>query len=99
MVFDVIEVEEEHFFKGEFRSAGYLPQAGDTGFDAAPLLVPIDSHAHVFHLFKVFNREGSWADDGHFAFEDIEELGEFIQAEFADNASEPGYAGVFFDFE
>lgn len=37
---------------------------------------------------------GAWAYDGHVAFQDVQELGEFVQADGADEAADGGDAGI-----
>jgi hypothetical protein len=41
----------------------------------------------------------AWSDEGHFAAQDIEELGQFIERGPSEDASDPGYAWVAFDLE
>lgn len=41
----------------------------------------------------------AWADEGHFVAQDVVELGEFVDGEFAYPLTDAGDAGVIFEFE
>lgn len=85
---DITDVEFEFFFDGEVGTAGDLGQSGDAGldFEAAFLSgVPFGDLGHV---------EGARADEGHLAKEDVEELGEFVEGGFAEEAADFGQARI-----
>ena len=84
-VFDIFRVQLDDFFEVfDLAAAGDLPEAGDAGLGG-------QSCAVVVGVFLPLVR-GGWAgaDEGHFAHEDVEELGEFVQGGFADEFADAG---------
>ena len=93
-VFHVEEVVFEafaHFVDGGGVAVFDLPPGGDAGFDALEEEV---FGAAFDDLVDVELPLGAVADDGHGAFEDVVELGYFVEAHFAHDAAEGGDAGV-----
>ena len=90
-VFDVIEVELE-FLRGGSQGQAvwihHLGPAGNARFYQEAIMVVAD----VVHRTVVGQRAG--ADKTHLAFQDIEELRQFVQAQFPDKPADPGYPGV-----
>lgn len=83
---NILRIQLHHFLEiCNLASAAYLPHAGDSGFDG-------ETGAVVEFVFFPFVECG-WAGayQGHVAFQDIEELGEFIQAGFADEVADSGF--------
>jgi len=70
-----------------------LPHAGNSGEDGI-IFADIDV---VFLYFLLYNRP--WSHEAHFAFEDVHELGEFVQACFSEEFSALCDTGVVFQFE
>ena len=68
-----------------------LGEAGDAGLDEAAKAVGEGDFAK---LDVVLDHVGAGADDAHFAAEDVDELGEFIEAEAAEPAAKGEDAGV-----
>ena len=94
-IVDVGEVEGDPFFEVfDAVAAGDLPEAGEAGFDAEAAALGV-----FFDAFDFVNGEGAGADEAHFATEDVEELGEFVDAEAAEPGAEGEDAGVVADFE
>ena len=94
-VVDVGEVEGDPFFEVfDAVAAGDLPEAGEAGFDAEAAALGV-----FFDAFDFVDGEGAGADEAHFAAEDVEELGEFVDAEAAEPGAEGEDAGVVADFE
>ena len=97
-VFQIINVEADAI-DDVGRLAGFaavaldLGEAGDARFDKAAEPVGDGDFAK---LDVVLDHVGAGADDAHFAPEDVDELGEFIEAEAAEPASEGEDAGVEF---
>lgn len=71
-VADVPGVHLDAFFVGCIAAAAGLPHAGDAGTD----------HVKIFDVRAVFRdfvlNDGPWADETHFAFEDVEQLRQFV---------------------
>lgn len=94
---DVLEVVEVVFELGDGIFDGVavfvvdLGPAGDAGEDGVAVAVEGDLLGEGFDELGAF---GARSDDGHVAPEDVEELGEFVDAEFAEPAAEGGDAGV-----
>ncbi len=76
---------------GRSLPAGDLPPAGDAGADEVALVLP------VLVVLDDLGQLGARSDEAHLAREDVEELGELIQAGFAQEAAEFGDAGVVLD--
>jgi len=71
-VFDVIEVERTTFFKRDVATAGDLGEAGEARLNR--------EEKRAVAVFLQFPRdEGTWADKGDVAADDVPELGEFVQ--------------------
>ncbi len=91
---DVLAVEFDDFLKvGDIASAADLPHAGDAGLHGEAALVVIAV------LVEFAHRRRSRAYEGHVTFEDIPELGEFIEGGLADEFADPGDTGVVLHFE
>lgn len=73
-------------------SAG-LPHAGDAGEDGVVLL-DISPIPRNFLL-----DDGTGADEAHFAFEDVQELGQLIEAGLSEEGAALGDAGIVLQFE
>ena len=73
-------------------SAG-LPHAGYAGKDGVVL----------FDIFPIprdfFLNDGAWSDEAHFAFEDIQELGQLIEAGLSKEGTALCDAGIILQFE
>ncbi len=93
---DVLGVVEDPFLEvggAAVAGAGDLPEAGDAGLDGESCVAPAGAEL-VF-----LEGAGAWADDGHGAFEDVEELGEFVDVGFSEEAADGSDAGVVGHFE
>jgi len=94
-VIDVGGVEGDSFLEVfDAVAAGDLPEAGEAGFDAEAAALGV-----FFDAFDFVDREGARADEAHFASEDVEELGEFVDAEAPEPGTEVEDAGVVAGFE
>jgi len=95
-VFDVVEVVLE-FFHGVFNRGAVgevdLRPAGQAGFYQVPRLIKRNLFFKFPHEFRAF---GPWADEAHFSFEHVPELGEFVQPAFAEEIADFGDTSVFF---
>lgn len=84
-VVDVLCVQFDDFLEVcDLASAGNLPHARKAGFGGQSCAVV------VLVFFPFIHRGGPGAYQGHIAFEDVEELGEFIQAGTADLLPDAG---------
>lgn len=73
-------------------SAG-LPHAGDAGEDGVILL-------DIFPIPRNFLLDdGTGTDEAHFAFEDVQELGQLIEAGLSEEGAALGDAGIVLQFE
>lgn len=73
-------------------SAG-LPHAGDAGEDGVILL-------DIFPIPRYFFlNDGAWSDEAHFAFEDIQELRQLIEAGLSKEGAALCDAGIILQFE
>jgi len=93
-VFDVVEVVlefDEAVFDGFAIGVVDLCPAGESGFDDVAGFVI--GHA-VGDFLDEYGALGTGSDDGHLAFEDVYELGEFVDAGFAEELPEIGDAAV-----
>ena len=92
-VADVPGVHLDAFVVGRIAAAAGLPHAGDAGAD----------HVEVFDVRAVFGDFGlddrPRADEAHFPFEDVEELGQFVEAGLAQEGAALGDARVVLQFE
>src|SRR5660397_31778 len=77
-------VQCELLFPGESVAAVYLRPPGNAGFDVMPpeLLPRVEG--------KVFHEEWARTDKAHIAFENVPELGEFVQAALAKASAQAG---------
>lgn len=84
----VFEIEVEHLAESRAIFAIDLPPTGEAWGEAKA--------SFVFFLVavKLFWGAGSRADEAHFAAEDIDELGEFIEAGQAEEAASGDESGV-----
>lgn len=92
-VADVPSVHLDAFFIGRVAAAAGLPHAGDARA----------YHVKVFDVRAVFGDfildDGPWADEAHFPFEDVEELGQFVEAGLAQEGPALGDARVVLQFK
>ena len=103
LAFDVADVEGDLFWEADgvavtdFEETALafadLPEAGDAWGDEEAAAV-----------FRGVEGDLAWewrsgADEGHVSFGDIDQLGEFVDGGFADEAADGSDAGVVFDFE
>ena len=94
-VVNVLQVEADPFFEVDnFIAAADLPEAGEAGFDAQAAAM-----GKVAEPFDFIHREGTLTDEAHIAVQDIQELGEFIEAVFAEEPANGGDAGVVCNLE
>ena len=79
---NIPDIKRELLFPRQRVAAIYLGPAGDAGVYvvAAGLFGRIER--------QVFHSQRSWADEAHFALEDIPEFGEFVEAGFAEECTE-----------
>ena len=91
---DVLQVQLQPLFEGEVIAVGGdLPVAAQARGDVQALLLIVAVLGH-------FSGEGrSGADDAHVAFENIYQLGQLVQAGFADELTHSSNPGVIPDFE
>ena len=92
-VADVPGIHLDTFFVGRIAAAAGLPYAGDAGA----------YHVEVFNVRAVFGDfildDGPRTDEAHFAFEDVEQLRQFVQAGLAQEGPALGDARIIFQFE
>ena len=92
-VADVPGVHLDAFVVGRVAAAAGLPHARDAGAD----------HVEVFDVRTVFGDfgldDGPRADEAHFPFEDVEELGQFVEAGLAQEGAALGDARVVLQLE
>ena len=92
-VADVPSVHLDAFFIGRVAAAAGLPHACDARAD----------HVEIFDVRAVFGDfvldDGPRADEAHFPFEDVEELGQFVEAGLAQEGAALGDARVVLQFE
>ena len=92
-VFDVPDVEGDALGVGEVVASGDLPESGETGLDG-------NERGEVAGIAWSFCLDdGSGADDGHVASDDVEELREFVEAGSAKESSEGCDARVVFELD
>ena len=92
-VADVPGVHLDAFVVGRIAAAAGLPHACDARA----------YHVKVFDVRSVFGdfilNDGPWADETHFTLEDVEQLGQFVEAGLAQEGPAFGDAWVIFQFE
>jgi hypothetical protein len=71
-----------------------LPQAGDPGFHAKAAFQP--ERLKALHIAQ---REWTRTHQAHIAFDDVEELGELVQTQLAEDMSQGDDTWIIFDFE
>ncbi len=91
--FDIFDVEPDLLVEGELGAASDLPEAGQAGGNLQT--------ASIFVGVKLdFARQGRpGADEGHIALEDIDQLGQLVEAGAAEDAAEGGDSRVALHFE
>ncbi len=93
-MFDVVKIVFD-FYLGLFGvggvALGNLRPAGDAGFDDVAIVVEGDFLNKLVDKDFLF-RAG--ADKAHVACKDVPELGQFVDASFADDVADAGNAGV-----
>ena len=77
----------------DIASSAGLPHAGDAGEDGVVLL-DISPIPRNFLL-----DDGTGSDEAHFAFEDVQELGQLIEAGLSEEGAALGDAGIVLQFE
>ena len=77
----------------DITSSAGLPHAGDAGEDGVVLL-DISPIPRDFLL-----DDGTGTDEAHFAFEDVQELGQLIEAGLSEEGAALGDAGIVLQFE
>lgn len=77
----------------DIASSAGLPHAGDAGEDGVVLL-DISPIPRDFLL-----DDGTGTDEAHFAFEDVQELGQLIEAGLSEEGAALGDAGIVLQFE
>lgn len=83
---DVLQVVGYLFVDAQVVAAVGLRQTGDAGADAvAAALVG-------GHVFVVVGHPWAWADERHLAADDVDELGQFVQREAAEDFARSGHA-------
>src|SRR5215212_7679437 len=83
---DVVEVEADHVVEGDLAAAADLPEAGDPGHRPQPPVLP------VLVLVDLGGDRRARADQAHLAPEDVQQLGQLVDAGAADDppdASDP----------
>lgn len=92
-VVDVPAVHVDALGVVDVASAAGLPHTGDAWA----------YHVVVFDVVAVemdfFFHDGTGADKAHFAFEDVQELGQFVKAGFPEEVAGPGDSWIIFQFE
>lgn len=77
----------------DITAAAGLPHAGDAGEDGVVLL-------DIFPIPRdFFLNDGAWSDEAHFAFEYVQELGQFIEAGLSKEGAALCDAGIVLQFE
>lgn len=77
----------------DIASSAGLPHAGDAGEDGVVLL-------DIFPIPRdFFLNDGAWSDEAHFAFEDIQELRQLIEAGLSKEGAALCDAGIVLQFE
>ena len=93
-MFDVVKIVFD-FYLGLFGVGGIalgdLSPARNAGFNDVAVVVEGDFLNKLVDKYFLF---GAWADKAHVAFEDVPELGEFVDAGFANDVSDAGDTGV-----
>jgi len=80
--------------KWERASAIYLPEAGDPRFDRESSAVPV-----LVKTFVVSHGKRSRSHQAHVTLQDVDELGQFIDADFSQDFSYPGDTWIILDLE
>lgn len=92
-VMDVPAVHLDSFGIVYIASAAGLPHAGDAGEDGVILL-------DIFPIPRdFFLNDGAGSDEAHFAFEDVQELGQLIEAGLSKEGAALCDAGIVLQFE
>lgn len=90
---DIRELEFTELLEIETRTAADLPETRNAGLHGETAGVGLfEEQAFIF-------RQGTGTDQAHLAFDDVEQLGQLIQAVFAQELTNRGDAGVVLDFE
>ena len=80
--------------KAHVAPAIHLPEAGHTRLHAEAAFVPLSVDA-----FDIPHRQGSRTNQAHLALEDVEELGQLVNAETSEEFADAGDARVILDLE
>lgn len=92
-VMDVPAVHLDSFGIVYIASAAGLPHAGDAGEDGVVLL-------DIFPIPRdFFLNDGAGSDEAHFAFEDVQELGQLIEAGLSKEGAALCDAGIVLQLE
>src|SRR5262249_2216607 len=81
-VFDVINIELRHLLERQTVTPADLRQAGQTGFDVQTFSVP------GFITFDLIWNGRARTDQRHLAFEDVEDLGQLVEARSAQQGAD-----------
>lgn len=92
-VVDIPAVHLDSFWIVYIASSAGLPHAGDAGEDGV-VLFDISPIPRDFFL-----NDGAWSDEAHFAFEDIQELRQLIEAGLSKEGAALCDAGIVLQFE
>ena len=89
----VLDVHPDHVVEFDPASAVDLPESGDSGFGGQEAAAVPDAVA-----FHFVGERRARADERHVTEQDVEELGQLVEAGFAEKAADGGDAGVGCDF-
>src|SRR6266480_6134473 len=90
----VLQIQADHLIKPGAAATFHLPQTRDSRLDLKhSAAVP-----HVIRPELVCNR-GPWTNQGHLTAQDVPELGQLVQARFANELAHTGYPGIFLNLE
>src|SRR5216684_2681815 len=93
LAFDVLQVQLHLLRKGNVAAPAHLPNTGQAGcyVQTTPVGQRVEPH---------FARHGRpWTDQRHVALENTPQLGQLVDAEFPDNAPDPGHPGILLHLE
>ncbi len=88
LALEIGDVKLDHFLECDPAASIDLPGAGQPWFSREPLPVVCAVE------FDFVGDRGTWANQRHFAAQDVEELGQFVDAGLADEAANARDAGV-----
>src|SRR5947207_12152428 len=91
--FHVLKIQLHARFKRRIGARDDLPEPGYAGFHFKPPMIGGPVARAIVHGM------GAWTYQAHIPFQDIPELGQFIEAVLAKKAAEPRDARIIGDFE